>query len=107
MFFVAQKHGQNLEINMKADLEVIEQNWLVISPLFEKAFAFWFYLTICLDLTISNCKLQFETKLHMTKHHSQYTQLATNSSMILLNEDDSCFICNRHIINIMNIYMYI
>ena len=40
MFYVAQKHGQNLEINMKADLEVIEQNCLIICPLFEKV-AYW------------------------------------------------------------------
>ena len=88
MSFVAQKHGQNLEINMKADLEVIEQNCLVICPLFEKV-AYWLYLTICADLTISNCKLQFETKLHMTNQLSQYAHLATNSSTTLLTENES------------------
>ena len=38
----------------------------------------------------------------MTKHLSQFTHLATNSSTIFGTENESCFICNRYIFNIMN-----
>ena len=40
----------------------------------------------------------------MTKHISQYTHVASNCSTILLTEKYSGYICNRYILNIMNLY---